>query len=151
MNFTIRLATWDADAQALRLVRQRVFIEEQKVPPPEEWDGRDDAALQLLAEDEGGRPVACARLWQRPDGWTQVGRMAVLADWRGKGVGAALMRRALETATERGWRRLRLDAQTHALGFYARFGFAVEGPVFEDAGIPHRLMKRIVEAGEHAG
>lgn len=151
MNTTIRQATWDDDEQALRLVRQRVFIDEQEVPPPEEWDGRDEGSLHLLAEDEAGRPVACARLWQRPDGWTQVGRMAVLRDWRGRGLGAALMEEALAMARRKDWRRLRLDAQTHALGFYARFGFVAEGPVFLDAGIPHRLMKRIVEAGAHAG
>jgi hypothetical protein len=71
-----------------------------------------------------------------------IGRMAVLADWRGKGVGRALLERLLEEAAGCSLRHLALHAQTHASGFYRRFGFVEEGPEFMEAGIPHRAMVR---------
>ena len=78
------------------------------------------------------------------DGATgKIGRVAVLADRRGTGVGAALMRAALQVlARQPGITTARLGAQTHALGFYERLGFVAEGPEYDDAGIPHRDMSR---------
>jgi predicted GNAT family N-acyltransferase len=92
----------------------------------------------VLASDGDGSPIGTGRLL--PDG--HIGRMAVLADWRGKGVGRALLERLLEEAAGLGMRRLALHAQTQAAGFYRRFGFVEEGPEFMEAGIPHRTMVR---------
>jgi predicted GNAT family N-acyltransferase len=83
------------------------------------------------------RAIGTGRLL--PDG--HIGRMAVLADWRGKGVGRALLERLLEEARLQSC-ALALHAQTHASGFYRRFGFVEEGPEFMEAGIPHRTMVR---------
>ena len=147
-SFRTRRASWADDEQALRLVRQAVFIDEQNVPSEEEWDGRDEASIHLICEDRDRRPVACARLWSRGDGCLQIGRMAVLKPWRKRGIGASLMRQALSLAASlaaEGFEtRLCLDAQIHAIEFYARFGFRAEGPVFDDAGIPHRQMKLVL-------
>ncbi len=134
--FTIRQARWPEDREALRAVRETVFVEEQGVPLALEWDGRDAEALHLLAEDEQGRPIGTGRLL--PDG--HIGRMAVLAAWRGRGVGTALLRRLMDLGVAQGHRRLVLAAQLTAIPFYQRLGFEPVGEVFEDAGISHRRM-----------
>jgi predicted GNAT family N-acyltransferase len=145
-RFRVRRADWRADGAALRRVRQAVFVEEQQVPPPEEWDGRDAAAVHLLAEDAAGRPLGCARLL---DGG-KIGRLAVLPAHRGRGVGRALLQAVIELAEAAGPVELQLDAQLQALDFYRPFGFEARGPVFDDAGIPHRLMVRPVGGGDHS-
>jgi predicted GNAT family N-acyltransferase len=71
----------------------------------------------------------------------QIGRMAVLREWRRRGVGSAIMEALLTLARKEGCSRVRLHAQTHAIGFYSRFGFEPHGEVFREAGIPHRLME----------
>ncbi|HDK37659.1 MAG TPA: GNAT family N-acetyltransferase, partial [Thiolapillus brandeum] len=91
-SFSIRLANWHQDAEALSLVRKKVFVEEQQVPVELEWDGQDPQCLHLLAEDAGGNPIGTGRLL--PDG--HIGRMAVLKEWRGKGIGFALLRQLKE-------------------------------------------------------
>ena len=85
-----------------------------------------------------GTPIGCGRLL--PDG--HVGRMAVLASWRGRGVGAALLTRLVAAAQARGDARVVLNAQVQAMPFYARFGFAPVGAPFVEAGIPHQAMAR---------
>lgn len=118
-------------------IRRRVFIEEQGVPQDEEWDGRDDACTHFLALIDG-TPVGTARLL--PDG--HIGRVAVLAAHRGKGLGVALMEAAIAAARRQGFARVELAAQTRALTFYEHLGFLPEGETFMDAGIPHRNMAR---------
>jgi predicted GNAT family N-acyltransferase len=135
--FALREALWPDDEQRLRTVRYRVFVEEQGVPESLEWDGIDAQCRHLLALDAGGQPIGCGRLL--PDG--HVGRLAVLAHWRGRGVGAALLARLVALARESGHARVVLNAQTQALPFYARAGFTPCGPVFEEAGIAHQAME----------
>lgn len=134
--FSIRRADWGQDREALRSVRLAVFVREQGVPEELEWDSDDAGAIHLLGLSPEGTPIATARLL--PTG--QVGRMAVLPQWRGRGVGAALLREALGLASARERPRPFLNAQVSAQGFYARQGFVTEGDVFEEAGIPHRRM-----------
>lgn len=135
---TVRHADWQhqADLDRLRVIRRRVFIDEQQVPESLEWDEFDAISLHVLAETASGVAVATGRLL--PDG--HIGRMAVLPEWRGRGVGLAVLQRLLTAARQRGDHSVRLNAQTHALGFYEKAGFVAEGPVFDDAGIPHRSM-----------
>lgn len=135
--FMVRLADWNRDREALRRIRYEVFVREQKVDEALEWDGIDADCLHALAVDQQGVPIGCGRLL--PDG--HIGRMAVLADWRGKGVGQAILRLLMARGKEAGHRALLLNAQTHALGFYAREGFEPFGPEFEEAGIAHRAMR----------
>ncbi len=136
--FDVRLAQWDRDEPALRAVRHAVFVVEQDVPESLEWDGLDAGCRHALAEDADGRAVGCGRLL--PDG--HVGRMAVLREWRGKGVGSALLERLVALARETGHREVVLNAQVHAMPFYARFGFTPVGEPFDEAGIPHQAMAR---------
>jgi predicted GNAT family N-acyltransferase len=137
-DISIRMLAWiDARADA-SAIREAVFVAEQGVPPEielDEWDERCDHALAI---DAGGRAVGTGRLL--PDG--HIGRMAVLREHRGRGVGAAILEALIERARQRGMRRVVLNAQTHAAGFYARFGFAASGDEFLEAGIPHLEMAR---------
>jgi len=134
--FTIRPASWQQDQQALRTIREQVFMQEQNVPEELEWDGEDEAACHLLAEDAAGNPIGTARMLA--DG--HIGRVAVLKQWRGHGVGMALMLTILKRAQKEGHREVFLDAQVEAIGFYRKLGFTTEGETFLDAGIPHRHM-----------
>lgn len=127
------------DIATCRALRRAVFIDEQGVSEADEIDDQDDAAIHLLATDDG-RPLATARLVTLGD-TVKVGRVCVLAPARGTGLGAALMRAAVEQARAiPGVIRVKLGAQTHALGFYERLGFRAYGDVFDDAGVPHRMM-----------
>ena len=130
------------DLAACHALRRAVFIDEQGVTEAEEWDDRDTGAIHLLARDGAGCPIGTARLWS--DGQLgHIGRVCVLPQARGAGVGAALIRAALATfASDARVRRAELGAQCHALGFYERLGFVAAGEVYDDAGIPHRTMIR---------
>lgn len=138
--FKLRITDWATDAPKLRAVRMAVFVIEQNIPEALEWDEPDPVSVHALAEGTVGTPVGCGRLL--PDG--HIGRMAVLADWRGRGVGTALLEALLERADQRGFVRVRLHAQTRAMPFYARFGFAPVGNAFNEAGILHQTMERVL-------
>ena len=135
-NYRVRPARWPEDREALRLVRETVFVREQKVPVELEWDGMDQKCLHMLAEDGQGNPIGTGRLL--PDG--HIGRMAVLREWRGRGVGSALLRALMEAGRQRGFEKMILAAQIQAMPFYEKAGFVAQGGIFDDAGIPHRNM-----------
>ena len=141
-EYRIECGDWASAMAGARQVRERVFVGEQGIPAELEADGQDAAAFHVLALDAVGNAIGCGRL--QADG--QIGRMAVIAEWRRKGVGAALLHRLLETARAAGKRRIVLSAQSHAVSFYARFGFAPEGEEFLEAGLPHLRMSRILPA-----
>jgi predicted GNAT family N-acyltransferase len=134
--YYVQRVDWESAAPALRHVRRLVFIEEQGVPEELEWDEWDARCVHLLARTPTGAPVGTSRLL--PD--AHIGRMAVLPRWRRRGVASAMLRELLTVARERGDEAVRLNAQTQAMPFYLRFGFVAQGPEFQDAGIPHRLM-----------
>jgi len=140
-QFTIRPATWQQDETALRTIREQVFMQEQHVPEALEWDGEDEAAFHLLAEDADSNPIGTARMLA--DG--HIGRVAVLAAWRSRGIGKALMLRMLQQARTAGHHAVFLDAQVEAIDFYRTLGFCEEGEVFMDAGIPHLHMRRTLD------
>jgi predicted GNAT family N-acyltransferase len=135
--FTLREATWAEDAEALRAIRQAVFVKEQSVPPELEWDDLDARCLHALAIGGTGAAVGCARLVDDD----KIGRIAVLASWRKRGVGSALLRFMIELVKARGQGECRLDAQIRAMDFYHRHGFTAVGDEFLDANIPHRHMR----------
>lgn len=135
-QFSVREVAWEEAQPLLRAVREAVFVAEQGVPLALEWDGLDPGCAHLLAQNPQGEPIGTARLL--PDG--HIGRMAVLKAWRGQGVGSALLRALLGLARRRGLAHVALNAQTYAVGFYARHGFEKVGEEFMDAGIPHVAM-----------
>jgi predicted GNAT family N-acyltransferase len=135
-GYTVRHVKWSDARDELSAVRRAVFVVEQSVPEDLEWDEHDAEAVHALASTAAGAPIGTGRVLR--DG--RIGRMAVLSEWRGRGIGTALLRSLLDAARERGYAELKLHAQIHAIGFYARHGFAVAGDEFMEAGIPHREM-----------
>ncbi|MFO1201986.1 MAG: GNAT family N-acetyltransferase [Tabrizicola sp.] len=129
------------DIPTCQRLRRVVFIEEQGVSEADEVDGLDPEAIHLLAF-EGEVPVGTARLLVKgPVG--KIGRVCVLPQARGTGLGAALILRALEVLRgQPGVSEAYLGSQSQATGFYEKLGFVVEGEEFLDAGIPHRHMRR---------
>lgn len=129
------------DITTCRALRRTVFIEEQGVSEADEVDGLDDSAIHLLAR-LNGVPVGTARLIIKGN-VGKIGRVCVLPEARGTGLGAALIRAALEELrTIPKVTQVTLGAQSHATGFYTALGFHVVGEEFMDAGIPHREMVR---------
>lgn len=132
----LRIVDWEDEASALRMIRTAVFIHEQRVPEELEWDEFDIISTHVLAFNADGQPVGTVRLL--PDG--RIGRMAVLKEWRGIGIGRAMMLKVLEEVSNRGIPKAILNAQTAAVRFYEKFGFQAHGKEFMDAGIPHVKM-----------
>lgn len=140
-GFRVEPADWAIDRDALRAIRETVFVQEQQVPVEEEWDELDPDCRHVLARDDAGTPIGTGRLTPQHT----IGRMAVLADWRGRGVGAALLQALIDRARALGWDRVSLHAQVRAIGFYERYGFVPEGETFMEAGIEHLTMTRALD------
>ncbi|MFJ8359661.1 GNAT family N-acetyltransferase [Streptomyces sp. NPDC093984] len=150
-GYVVRIAEEPADREACFAVRKEVFVGEQGVPEDIEYDAYDATAVHVLAVREDGVPLGTGRLLHgeaaaaKNGGDASVGslgRLAVTREARGLGVGAALVRAIEDAARARGLTAVDLHAQTQALGFYERLGYAAYGPEFPDAGIPHRSMRR---------
>jgi len=139
-NRAIRWATgtWEECSEAATEVRRKVFGEEMGIDEAIDFDGSDHEATHVVAFQQQ-LPVGCGRL-QPPEG--RIGRMAVLAGFRGRGLGTSILHRLLREAVRAGIRTLQLHAQEHAIDFYRRHGFAPEGLRFLEAGIRHQKMKR---------
>jgi predicted GNAT family N-acyltransferase len=134
------LTRWGTDRPALQQIRRAVFIDEQQVAESEEWDDDDPVSVHALAT-LNREPVGTGRL--NPAG--KIGRIAVVAGMRGRGIGATILRLLLQEAHRRGLREPYLHAQLQAVPFYEKFGFTSEGEVFDEAGIPHVRMKHALE------
>lgn len=138
-RYTTQLVTWQAAELRLRAIRTEVFIHEQHIPEALEWDGKDPHAIHALVTEFSGDPIGTGRLLLYGE-LAQIGRMAVLPAWRGKGVGASLLLCLLDEARQRGAGRVFLNAQTVAVPFYERFNFVREGAEYLEEGIPHYRM-----------
>ncbi len=128
--------TWFESENDLRAIRTPVFIVEQAVAPDFEWDEIDATAVHLLASLDG-QPIACLRIID----YYKIGRMAVLKDWRRKGLGAALLLEAVKICKAHGSKSVHLSAQTHAIKFYCHAGFKVTSSEYCDVHIPHVDMQ----------
>jgi len=145
----IELMDWEQARAEASAIRKAVFVVEQGVPEEIELDQHDRLSVHALARDHAGRAIGTGRLLpaERHGALAigHIGRMAVLAAWRGKGVGGALLERLVAAAGSRGDAEVALSAQTHALDFYRAHGFVAEGGEYLDAGIPHRAMRRALQ------
>jgi predicted GNAT family N-acyltransferase len=165
-GFRVDAVDYTAAAADLHAVRHGVFVLEQSVPATLERDAADPHCLHVLARDAVGTPIGAARLVppfvavngcvgapdasdaahppapRGEDPLPRIGRMAVLRDWRGCGVGEAMLTTLEDLARQRGWTRLALHAQAPAIRFYARLGYLPDGPRFHEAGIEHQAMQR---------
>ncbi|HYD47034.1 MAG TPA: GNAT family N-acetyltransferase [Terriglobales bacterium] len=140
MSLRAQLITSAGDREHAFAIRREVFIDEQRVQADEEFDEYDATATHVLAFCDG-EPAGTGRVVFH-SGWAKIGRMAVRARYRRRGVGRAILTLLIETATRRGYSDLRLHAQTRAIPFYEALGFCAFGEEFDEAGIPHRAMHR---------
>ena len=142
-EYSAAVVDWREHREVISAIRRAVFIDEQGVSEALELDPHDGAHTHALARDSAGNGIATGRLSEHDAGAAgQIGRMAVLKAWRGRGVGGAILAALLEAARERGMVSVSLHAQTHARAFYAARGFAECGETFMEAGIEHIRMTR---------
>jgi predicted GNAT family N-acyltransferase len=134
----IELLSWDEARVHASPVRFTVFVEEQGVPREIELDEYDAVSVHAVVfQDE--TPIATGRLL--PDG--HIGRMAVLKNWRNRGIGGLMLTTLLGRAKERGQPAVALSAQVHAVPFYRAHGFVEEGSEYLEAGIRHQAMRLV--------
>ncbi|WP_246938551.1 GNAT family N-acetyltransferase [Bacillus pinisoli] len=124
-------------------VRRIVFINEQQVPEEEEIDQYENECTHVIMYDTEKQPIATGRL-RDVDGIGKMERICVLDSHRGLGLGKNIMDRLEVIAKEKGYHKLKLNAQTHAEGFYKKLGYQTISDVFLDAGIPHVTMVKEV-------
>ena len=139
---SIRCSVGEAPAAA-REIRRRVFVEEQRVAPAEEWDAHDEAGAKTLhfVAWDAAQALGCARLRWLGD-TAKIERVAVLRERRGEDLGRALMEATETAALRRGAAALRIHAQCAVIPFYEKLGWRALGPEFVEAGIPHRKMEK---------
>lgn len=131
------------DIATCQAIRRAVFIVEQGISEADDLDGLDEVAIHLLAT-VAANPVGTARLLVKSD-TGKIGRVSVLPDYRGLGIGKALILKALDVfAASPEVATARLSAQTSAISFYEPLGFEATGDIYMDAGVPHRDMVRPV-------
>ena len=136
-KFLIELLTWEKARAHAAPIRFTVFVEEQGVPREIELDEEDPVCVHAVAYAED-KPVGTGRLL--PDG--HIGRMAVLKEWRNRGIGGAMLKELIEAARRQSYREVLLSAQVGAVPFYRAYGFVAEGDEYIEAGIRHQAMRR---------
>ena len=130
--------TWEQAQPVAGPLRFAIFVGEQNVPAGIELDDLDAKCVHAVAFDVDNKPIGTGRLL--PDG--HIGRMAVVKEWRRRGIGAEILEALIDEARKRGHKEVVLSAQLQAAEFYRNHGFVAEGKVFEDAGILHQHMRR---------
>ena len=136
-NLQLLDCSWQQKKTALSLVRRNVFIEEQQVPEELEWDEFDNLSHHILALIDH-QPVATGRI--KADG--QIGRMAVLKEFRQQGIGSLILNALIDYARQQQYKNIYLHAQLSAIDFYTKHGFTICSDEFMDAGIPHKTMQK---------
>jgi len=135
-----------ARLDAALAVRFAVFVDEQHVPADEEVDEHDrtdpDARHALVRDGSGAAAIAAGRSYRNDARTVQIGRMAVAAAHRGRGIGRLVLDALLDDARARGYTRASLNAQVHAQSFYGNAGFTPVGPTFLECEIVHQTMER---------
>jgi predicted GNAT family N-acyltransferase len=142
MNISIQITHWDEAKSHVMPIRHEVFIKEQEVPVELEWDEFDQNALHAIVKKDQG-VIGTARLIM-DNSIARIGRMAIQKEYREQGIGQKLLSILIQTAKEKGAQECILHAQTHAIAFYAKASFEPNGPIFDEAGIPHVEMRLIL-------
>ena len=140
-DLTIRQVETEEEFEAAIAVRFRVFVAEQSIPPEEELDEADATATHAIALCQGA-VVGTGRLVWRDDGSALIGRMAVDAQWRRKGVGGEILKFLEDFARKQGLTRSVLHAQEYVKSFYAAHGYQQHGDTFLEVDIPHVEMRK---------
>ena len=145
---TIENRPWSEIRDAAYAIRYAVFVKEQGIPAELEIDDYDPIAEHAMAYVDG-QCVATARIYldEQNASKAKIGRMAVLKDFRGQGIGTALLGEAIRAGMMQGASVFELHAQQSAVPFYAKLQFKPEGAIFDEVGIPHQRMRLVLGAG----
>lgn len=119
----------------IRYVRNKVFVEGQKVPEEIEIDGKDENCFHVLLT-KNDEPTGTGRM--EKDG--HIGRIAILEEYRGMDFGTMIMHKLEEVAKIKGIKSTYLNSQCHAVNFYLKLGYEPVGNIFYEAGIEHIKM-----------
>lgn len=136
LDIKVRKADHPDDLDAVFAIRRKVFVDEQKCPPELEWEFEEES--QHFLATIANVPAGASR-WRRTEKGIKLERFAVIKEYRGSGVGQALVKAVVEDIPKEE-KYLYLHAQVPAMGLYTRFGFRAEGKEFEEAGIRHYKM-----------
>ncbi|EEY92841.1 GNAT family N-acetyltransferase [Acinetobacter junii] len=142
--FRVQSGHWDKLEQDAKFIRKQVFIIEQNIPEEEEWDDQDMISDHFVVYDQN-QPIATARLLQN----NSVGRVAVLKAYRGQGIGRMIMLEIIRQAHQQDRKFLHLSSQVHAISFYEKLGFSIQGDAYDECGIPHIKMQLVIETKKH--
>lgn len=142
--FRVQSGHWDKLEQDAKFIRKQVFIIEQNILEEEEWDDQDMISDHFVVYDQD-QPIATARLLQN----NSVGRVAVLKAYRGQGIGRMIMLEIIRQAHQQDRKFLQLSSQVHAISFYEKLGFSIQGDAYDECGIPHIKMQLVIETKNH--
>lgn len=131
-----RIVDYSTHEKEIRTVRNTVFTDEQGISEKLDFDGVDPECYHVLVQAPDGQPIGTGRM--QKDG--HIGRLAVTAPWRGKGIGKALLQELISCARSLRLKGVYCNAQEQAIGFYNQYGFVCEGEKFYEAGIVHIKM-----------
>ncbi len=140
--FSVKYGSWDQLQQDAKLIRELVFISEQNIPEQDEWDDQDAISQHFVVYDQN-QPIATARLLAN----NSVGRVAVLKAYRGQGIGRLIMLEIIAYAQAQKRPSLQLSSQVHAVSFYEKLGFSIQGDEYDECGIPH--IEMVMPIGLH--
>ena len=143
---TLETGHWSTLKDKAQPVRTQVFVQEQGIDAKDEWDSADADAVHAVITNRFGHPLGTARLLKKSPGVAQIGRMAVVRVMRGSGLGGQLLNALVDIAKARGDKEVLLHAQTSAQAFYAREGFVPVGEPFDEVGIAHIEMRKVLVA-----
>ena len=143
---TLETGHWSTLKEKAQPVRTQVFVQEQGIDAKDEWDSADADAVHAVVTNRFGHPLGTARLLKKSPGVAQIGRMAVVRVMRGSGLGGQLLNALVDIAKARGDKEVLLHAQTSAQAFYAREGFVPVGEPFDEVGIAHIEMRKVLVA-----
>ena len=142
--YRVQSGHWNKLEQDAKFIRKQVFIIEQNIPEEEEWDDQDMISDHFVVYDQD-QPIATARLLQN----NRVGRVAVLKAYRGQGIGRMIMLEVIRQAHQQDRKFLQLSSQVHAISFYEKLGFSIQGDAYDECGIPHIKMQLVIETKNH--
>lgn len=141
---TVQVGDWATLGAEAGAIRKAVFVDEQGIPAELEWDAADATCVHAVARNRQGLAVGTGRLLPYEPGTAKIGRMAVLPGQRGTGVGRQVLDALMAAARARGEQSVLLHAQASAARFYLRSGYVAEGEPFEEAGIAHLAMRKML-------
>ena len=143
----IETRSWLEARDAAYAIRYAVFVKEQGIPVELEIDDYDPIAEHALAFVDG-QYVATARVYldEQDPSKAKIGRMAVLKDFRGQGIGTALLGETIRAGMMQGATVFELHAQQTAVPFYAKLQFKPHGAIFDEVGILHQCMRLVLGA-----